>query len=80
MPSVYLCGPMVILGSKTQRATPKRYEWDIDGRKLCAIHWGTGIGSNDWKDADVVFLFDEFFIPRTYCDHHCARPQRTSSR
>jgi hypothetical protein len=31
---------------------------------LCATHWGTGIGSNDWKDADVVFLFDEFFIPR----------------
>jgi hypothetical protein len=26
---------------------------------------GTGIGSNDWKDADVVFLFDEFFIPRS---------------
>jgi hypothetical protein len=42
----------------------KRYEWDIEGRKLCATHWGTGIGSNDWKDADVVFLFDEFHIPR----------------
>ena len=42
----------------------KRYEWDIEGRELCAIHWGTGIGSNNWKDADAVFLFDEFFIPR----------------
>jgi len=41
------------------------YEWDVEGRKLCAIHWGTGIGSNGWKDADVVFLFDEFFIPRS---------------
>ena len=42
----------------------ENYEWEIDGRQLCAIHWGTGIGSNDWKDADVVFLMDEFFIPR----------------
>jgi hypothetical protein len=38
--------------------------WDVDGRKLCVIHWGTGIGRNDWKDADVVFLFDEFFARR----------------
>jgi hypothetical protein len=41
------------------------YEWDIEGRRLCAIHWGTGIGSNVWQDADVVLLFDEFFIPRS---------------
>jgi hypothetical protein len=42
----------------------ERYEWDIEGRRLCATHYGTGIGSNAWKDADVVFLFDEFFLPR----------------
>ena len=42
----------------------KRYEWDIDGRQLCATNLGTGIGSNNWKDADVVFLFEEFYIPR----------------
>jgi hypothetical protein len=42
----------------------KRYEWDIEGRKLCAVHWGTGIGSNDYREADVVVLFDEFYIPR----------------
>jgi hypothetical protein len=42
----------------------KRYEWDVGGRKLCATHWGTGIGSNAWQDAGVVFLFDEFFVPR----------------
>lgn len=42
----------------------ENYGWDIDGRKLCATHWGTGVGSNAWRDADVVFLFDEFFIPR----------------
>ena len=41
------------------------YGWDVEGRKLCAIHWGTGIGSNAWKDADVVFQFNEFFIPRS---------------
>jgi hypothetical protein len=49
---------------KDPESYTKRFEWDIEGRMLCAIHWGTGIGSNDWKDADVVFLFDEFFIPR----------------
>jgi hypothetical protein len=38
--------------------------WDIGGRKLCTIWWGTGIGDNTWKDADVVFLFGEFWIPR----------------
>lgn len=41
----------------------ERY-WDIEGRSLCAVHWGTGIGANTWKDADVVFLFDEFYLPR----------------
>jgi hypothetical protein len=40
------------------------YAWDIGGRKLGVVHWGTGIGSNEWKDANVVFLFDELFIPR----------------
>jgi hypothetical protein len=41
----------------------EEYAWDIEGRKLCATHWGTGIGSNAWRDAGVVFLFDEFFVP-----------------
>jgi hypothetical protein len=38
--------------------------WDIGGRKLCAIHWGMGIGDNNWNGADVVLLFDEFWLPR----------------
>jgi hypothetical protein len=42
----------------------ERYEWEIEGRKLCATHYGTGIGSNAWKDAEVVFLFDEYYLPR----------------
>jgi hypothetical protein len=45
-------------------AIAEKYAWDVEGRKLCVTHWGTGIGSNAWKDADVVFLFDEFWIPR----------------
>jgi hypothetical protein len=49
---------------KDTESYTKRYEWDLEGRKLCATHWGTGVGSNDWQDADVVFLCDEFFIPR----------------
>ena len=40
------------------------YGWDLEGRKLCVTHWGTGIGSNTWNGAEVVFLFDEFFRPR----------------
>jgi hypothetical protein len=42
----------------------EKFEWDVDGRELCATHWGTGIGYNTWKKAEVVFLFDEFFIPK----------------
>jgi hypothetical protein len=49
---------------QTPKTYTEEYGWDLDGRHLCAAHWGTGIGSNAWKDADVVFLFDEFILPR----------------
>jgi hypothetical protein len=49
---------------KDPKSFTENYGWDVDGRKLCATHWGTGVGSNAWREADVVFLFDEFFIPR----------------
>jgi hypothetical protein len=39
-------------------------EFDLDRRHLWATHWGDGIGYNSWADASVVFLFDEFFIPK----------------
>jgi hypothetical protein len=54
------------MGSKDDNSDPWEAEglWDIEGRKLCATWWGTGIGHNAWKDADVVFLFDEFFVPK----------------
>jgi hypothetical protein len=43
----------------------QEYAWELEGRKLCATHWGgLGIGVNHWRDADVVFLFDEFHQPR----------------
>jgi hypothetical protein len=45
-------------------AFTKGYGWDLDDRKLSVTHWGDGIGANLWRDADVVFLFDEFFLPR----------------
>jgi hypothetical protein len=37
---------------------------DLDGREVCFIHWGSGIGSNRWKDATAVFLFGEFHVPK----------------
>jgi hypothetical protein len=48
----------------------KSYAWDIGGRKLCAVHWGTGIGSNAWRDAAVLFLFDEFHLPKRVAVAH----------
>jgi hypothetical protein len=50
------------------------YGWDIDEgrtdiddsqhRRLCVSPWGPGIGWNAWQDAEIVFLFDEFYLPR----------------
>jgi hypothetical protein len=38
--------------------------FDLEGRLVCFIHWGMGIGSNRWKNASAVFLFGEFHKPR----------------
>lgn len=35
-----------------------------DGRLINVIYWGTGIGSNAWKDCTAEFLFGEFHKPR----------------
>jgi hypothetical protein len=41
------------------------FGWELDGRKLGVTYWGgAGLGSNAWKDGDVVFLFDEFYLRR----------------
>jgi hypothetical protein len=44
-------------------ARAKEWVWDIEGRKLCVVHWGVGVGANAWKEADVVFLFDRHYRP-----------------
>jgi hypothetical protein len=42
-----------------------KYAWDMDGRQLAVTYWGGhGIGANDWKDAEYVFLLGEHFLPR----------------
>jgi hypothetical protein len=41
------------------------FGWELDARLLSVTYWGgNGIGSNVWRDAEVVFLFGEFFLPR----------------
>jgi hypothetical protein len=40
------------------------FQWDFEQRKVCAIHYGIGIGSNEWKDAYVVILCDDFVLPK----------------
>jgi hypothetical protein len=37
---------------------------DWHGRNVKCLHWGTGVGSNLYKDCKHVFLFGEFFKPR----------------
>jgi hypothetical protein len=50
---------------KRPQTYQQEYAWEVDGRKLCATHWGgLGIGVNHWREADVVFLFGEFHQPR----------------
>lgn len=45
--------------------TPHAFPWDFEGRKLGLTWWGGyGVGANDWHEADVVLLFDEFHLPR----------------
>jgi hypothetical protein len=36
----------------------------IGGRTIYVTHWGTGIGSNEWKDCSSVFLFAELHLPK----------------
>src|SRR5262249_35959404 len=47
----------------TSKAT--QYPWDFEGRQLAVTWWGGyGVGANDWRDADAVFLFDDFHLPK----------------
>lgn len=38
---------------------------DWDGRTVNVIHWGVGIGSNKYMNKGTVFLFGEFWRPRS---------------
>ena len=41
------------------------YGWDVEDRHLSITYWGgPGVGSNVWRDAQTVFLFGEYFLPR----------------
>jgi hypothetical protein len=42
----------------------EKFGWDVGGRRLCATHYGSGLGCNDWADASTVFLFDMHIVPR----------------
>jgi hypothetical protein len=43
----------------------ERFGWELDGRQVSLTYWGgPGVGSNVWRNAEVVLLFDEFFLPR----------------
>jgi hypothetical protein len=44
--------------------TTKEFAWELEGRHLAVTWWGGyGIGANDWRDAHVVLLFDDFHLP-----------------
>lgn len=64
---------------KDRKRYTEDFGWDIEGRKLCATHWGTGIGVNTWKDVDVVFLFGEFHLQRQVSIAHAQGLQRHKS-
>jgi hypothetical protein len=41
------------------------FAWSLDGRQI-VVTWfgGYGIGANVWRDADVVFVCDDFYLPQ----------------
>ena len=41
------------------------FVWNLDDRRVAVAWWGGyGIGANDWVEADVVLLFDDYHLPR----------------
>ena len=41
------------------------FAWSLDGRQI-VVTWfgGYGIGANVWRDADVVIVCDDFYLPQ----------------
>jgi hypothetical protein len=51
-------------GLQVDHEERKAFPWNYQGRLLGLTWWGGyGIGANDWQDADVVLLFDEYHLP-----------------
>jgi hypothetical protein len=43
----------------------REFAWEFEGRHLAVTWWGGyGVGANDWRDAEVVLLFDDFHLPK----------------
>ena len=43
----------------------KDFVWNLEGRKVAVAWWGGyGVGANDYREADVVILFEDFHLPR----------------
>jgi hypothetical protein len=45
------------------KADPSKPQ-ELDGRRVLTMTWGSGIGSNAARDAEAVFLVNEFYTPR----------------
>jgi hypothetical protein len=57
-------GPFPKNPAAARSADDPPYEWHVDGRKVGVTYWGgPGLGSNAWQDADVAFLFEDYFLP-----------------
>jgi hypothetical protein len=53
-----------VTGPATEGDERNGFPWEYQGRSLGLTWWGGyGIGANDWQEADVVLLFDEFHLP-----------------
>jgi hypothetical protein len=52
-------------GTADETEFSSRRAWNFEGR-LVAVTWfgGYGIGANLWRDADVVIVCDDFFLPQ----------------
>jgi hypothetical protein len=56
---------MVPFLNRTTSVQTNPFAWAMEGRQI-AVTWygGYGIGANDWQEADVVLLFDDFYLPK----------------
>jgi len=57
--------PHLIENGKLDGPTSGAFNIDLEGRRLSWTHFGQGIGSNAWKDAEAVFLFEEHHLPKS---------------